>query len=223
MKSDNGHYQRPKLLDLFCGAGGAARGYQLAGFHVTGIDIRPQPRYTGDVFVQADALEYLREHGQEYDAIHASPPCQFASGMFNPVKPEKRAVHINLIPAVRGLLAALNKPYVIENVKGARRYLINPLMLHGSMFGLPVYRERYFEIVPPIYFLSSVPRRDYTPVPVNGSSKRGNTYAPAALMGEAMGIDWMTKMELRQAIPPAYTEFIGRHLLKVVRHENQTD
>lgn len=215
MKSDNGHYQRPKLLDLFCGAGGAARGYQNTGFHVTGIDIQPQPRYAGDVFIQADALDYLREHGQEYDAIHASPPCQFASGMFNPVKPEKRAVHINLIPAVRGLLAALNKPYVIENVKGARRYLINPLMLHGSMFGLPIFRDRYFEMSHPIYF-TPVPRRDYTPVPINSSSKPGNKYAPVALMRTAMGINWMTKAELREAIPPSYTEFIGRHLLKGV-------
>lgn len=217
--SDNGHYQRPKLLDLFCGAGGAARGYQLAGFHVTGIDIRPQPRYAGDVFIRADALDYLRKHGQEYDAIHASPPCQFASGMFNPVKPEKRAVHINLIPAVRELLTGLDKPYVIENVKGARRYLINPLMLHGSMFCLPIFRARYFEVVPPIYF-TPVPRTDFTPIPINGSSKEGNKYAPVAVMCAAMGIGWMTKQELRQAIPPAYTEFIGRQLLKVVRHEN---
>lgn len=204
--------KKPRLLDLFCGAGGSAKGYKDAGFHVTGVDIKPQPRYVGDVFIQGDALEYLREHGHEYDVIHASPPCQFAAQMFNPRKPEKRQEHQNLIPKTRALLQQLGKPYVIENVKGARKHLVNPLMLHGSMFGLPVFRDRYFEMSHPIYF-TPVPRRDYTPVPINSSSKVGNKSKPTKIMAQAMNIDWMIRSELRQAIPPAYTEFIGKQMI----------
>lgn len=216
MASDNGHYRgsKPLLLDLFCGAGGAGMGYHMAGFAVIGVDIRPQPRYPF-TFIQGDALEYAAAHGHEFDAIHASPPCQFAARMFNPAKPEKRLEHKNLIPHTRAILQQLGKPYVIENVEQARAYLINPLMLHGSMFCLPIFRDRYFEMSHPIYF-TPVTRRDYTPVPINSSSKPGNKYAPVSVMRDAMGINWMTKAELREAIPPAYTEFIGRHLLKVV-------
>lgn len=206
---------RPKLLDLFCCAGGAAMGYYLAGFDITGVDIEPQPHYPFP-FIQGDALEYAAAHGQEYDAIHASPPCQFAAAIFNPCKPEKRSEHQNLIPATRDILKRLGRPYVIENVKRARGHLINPLMLTGSMFELPIFRDRYFEINPPLWWSPSIPRYDFQPVPISSSSKPGNTYAPAAIMRSAMGIDWMTKMELRQAVPPAYTQFIGEHLLRVI-------
>jgi DNA (cytosine-5)-methyltransferase 1 len=204
---------RPLLLDLFCGAGGASTGYYRAGFEVVGVDIEPQPHYPFE-FIQANALEYVYKYGARFAAIHASPPCQFASAMFNPCKPEKRLEHVNLIPQTRRALKAMRRPYVIENVKGARKHLFNPLMLHGSMFALPIFRDRYFEINPAIWFAPAVPRRDYTPVPINGS---GAKFALAADMASAVEIDWMTKMELRQAIPPAYTEFIGRHLMTVVK------
>jgi DNA (cytosine-5)-methyltransferase 1 len=200
---------KPSLLDLFCGAGGAAMGYHLAGFDVTGVDIEPQPHYPF-AFIQDDALDYAAEYGYEYDAIHSSPPCQFASVMFDPTQPEKRDEHQNLIPAVRKILQQHGKSYVIENVKGARHHLINPLMLTGSMFGLPIFRDRYFEIEPPIWFAPVIPRYDFKPVPINGSSIR---YPLVADMRIAMQIDWMTKMEMRQAVPPAYTRFIGEHLL----------
>ena len=208
------YLEKPRLLDLFCGAGGAAMGYHRAGFKVVGVDIVEQPHYPFE-FIQADALDYAAAHGCEYDVIHASPPCQFASVMFNPTKPEKRKEHVNMIPDTRCILQQLGKPYVIENVKGARKHLHNPLMLHGSMFGLPIYRERYFEIDPPIWF-TPIPRQDYIPVPINGAGKR---YSLASEMAAALVINWMTKMEMRQAIPPAYTEFIGRHLIQVLERK----
>jgi DNA (cytosine-5)-methyltransferase 1 len=142
---------KPRLLDLFCGAGGCSVGYARAGFEVVGVDIVPQPRYPF-AFVQADALEYLHElcslgssrFGVEiqFDAIHASPPCQAHSA----VTPDK-SVHENLIPETRELLEATGLPYVIENVEGAKAELHDPAMLCGSMFDpiLDVRRHRLFE------------------------------------------------------------------------------
>lgn len=207
---------KPKLLELYSCAGGAGWGYVLAGFEVTGVDIKPQPRYKPGRFIQSDALEYLAVHGHEYDVIHASPPCQFACQMFCPTKPEKRQEHVNLIPATRELLQQLGKPYIIENVKGARKHLIDPIMLHGSMFGLPIFRDRYFEMYPNAPLMMPAPiRRDYTPVPINSSMKEGNKYATVAQMKVAMEIDWMIKTELREAIPPAYTRWIGNYLMSL--------
>jgi site-specific DNA-cytosine methylase len=105
-----------KLLDLFSGAGGAAKGYQRAGFHVTGVDLNPQPRYCGDEFHQGDALAFLRKYGHEFDAIHAIPPCQAYTAlktMYN------AKAHIDLIPATRRALKRSGRPWVIENVTGA--------------------------------------------------------------------------------------------------------
>lgn len=218
---------RPKLLDLFSGAGGAARGYQLAGFHVTGIDHKPQPRYAGDVFVQGDALEYCRAHGHEFDAIHASPPCQAHSTL--------RALHRqrdypDLVNETRIVLIATGRPWVIENVVGAP--IQSGLTLCGSMFGLgavcrdgafhQLRRHRYFEsselmIAPPCAHKGR-------PVGVygNGGGNEGRAHLPsvngytgnAKERREAMGIDWMNRGELSQAIPPAYTEYIGRQLIQ---------
>lgn len=226
--SDNGHYQKPRLLDLFCGAGGAARGYQNTGFHVTGIDIQPQPRYAGDVFIQADALDYLREHGQEYDAIHASPPCQRYSRI---TSMQLRNNHPDLIRPVRELLVATRKPYVIENVPDARHLLINPIRLCGTSFGLHIRRHRYFETGGFEFGLFQVPacvhdeRKIVYLTGSTGNHKSSFRRRDFTLEEKktASGIDWMTSKELDEAIPPAYTEFIGRQLVKVVRHENQTD
>jgi DNA (cytosine-5)-methyltransferase 1 len=142
----------PRLLDLFCGAGGATRGYQFAGFHVTGIDNKPQPRYCGDAFYQADALDYLAAHGHEFDVIHASPPCQAFSDMRH--APAAKDGHPRLIAPVRDALRRLSRPYVIENVEGAP--LIDPVMLCGSQFGLGVAgfqlrRHRLFESTIPLH------------------------------------------------------------------------
>lgn len=128
----------PRLLDAFCGAGGCTKGYQRAGFHVVGVDVRPQARYCGDGFIQGDALEFIASHGHEFDAIHASPPCQAHSALRNMWNAQK---HPDLIPQTRTLLQTVGLPFVIENVPGAP--LENAplwgawrLMLCGTMFDL---------------------------------------------------------------------------------------
>jgi DNA (cytosine-5)-methyltransferase 1 len=225
----------PRLLDLFCCAGGAARGYQMAGFHVTGIDNRKQPRYAGDTFVQADALEYVAEHGHEYDCIHASPPCQ-AYSEATPMA--HRSNHADLIEPTRELLQTSGKPYVIENVESARHLLHEPVMLCGSMFGLHLWRHRYFEIWPRVFALLSPCIHKHrlvtatidgalvsvqTPVLCTGggdgklASRR--THRPRQPVKEvrwAMEIDWMVQNELTEAIPPAYSRWIGLQLLAAV-------
>ena len=144
-----------RLLDLYCGAGGAAMGYSRAGFdEIVGVDIEPQPRYPFE-FVQADALEYLSEHGHEFDAIHASPPCQGYSIMHNLPWLRGRDCPLLILPAIE-MLEALGKPYVVENVMGARHgsktlkkrgldaHGLKAGWLCGAMFGLPFYRHRLF-------------------------------------------------------------------------------
>ena len=130
-----------KLLDLFCGAGGAAMGYHRAGFDdITGVDIKPMPRYPFK-FIQGDALEYLAAHGAEYDVIHASPPCQAYSIMQH--ANHMRKDHPDLVDSVRDALKQTGKPWIIENVPGAP--LIDPILLCGLSFGLRVIRHRLFE------------------------------------------------------------------------------
>ena len=144
-----------KLLDLFCGGGGAASGYHRAGFdEVVGVDIAPQPRYPFQ-FVQADALEYLAEDGHAFDAIHASPPCQGYSIMHNLPWLRGREYPLLLLPTLE-MLEGLGKPYVVENVMGARygskilkkrgleAHGLKAGWLCGAMFGLPFYRHRLF-------------------------------------------------------------------------------
>jgi DNA (cytosine-5)-methyltransferase 1 len=140
---------KPRLLDLCCGAGGATRGYQRAGYHVTGVDIRLQPRYCGDAFIQADALQYLSDHGAEYDAIHASPPCQGYS-LLRYVPNRCMDNYPMLVDDIRRLMISIGRPWVIENVPGAP--LLNPLILCGTMFGLLTHRHRAFESNPTIWF-----------------------------------------------------------------------
>lgn len=232
---------RPRLLDLFSGAGGAAYGYMLAGFHVTGIDIKPQPRYRGDAFVQADALEYVAAHGHEYDAIHASPPCQ-AYSEATPMA--HRSNHPDLIEPTRKLLQATGKPYVIENVESARHLLIEPVKLCGSMFGLYLWRHRYFETWPKVFALlpkcihshALIPaiidgeqRNVQTPVLCTGGGdgqrNKRKTHRPRQPVKEvrwAMEIDWMVQSELTEAIPPAYTEWIGQHLMQHIEKASIT-
>lgn len=213
---------RPKLLDLFCGAGGATRGYQQTGFHVTGIDIDPQPRYIGDAFHQADALTYLAEHGHEFDAIHASPPCQG----YSVTASLHTAEYPLLIEDVRALLLVVGRPCAIENVVGAP--LLNPVRLCGSSFGLGVRRHRLFELSFPVLFPPPCAHHlQPEPVDVTGTGGRrldprsgtrhqggGDSRKPLNLAHarEVMGIDWMRRAELSEAIPPVYTEWIGEQL-----------
>ncbi len=132
--------RRPRLLDLFCCQGGAAKGYADAGFDVTGVDIAPQPRYPYQ-FVQADAIAYALEHGAGFDFIHASPPCQHDSEC----QRIQGNTHPDLIAPTRTALEATGLPWVIENVRGAAPKLREPVMLCGPMFGLATYRHRFFE------------------------------------------------------------------------------
>lgn len=203
-----------RLLDLFSGAGGCSVGYNRAGFEVVGIDNQPQPHYPFE-FHQADALEYLKAHWQEFDAFHASPPCQFASEC---TPPQHRAKHPNLIPATRMALQATGKPFVIENVENARRHLIEPVMLCGTMFGLGVWRHRYFECEPRLFSLRPPCNHEGYPVLITGTTRRaprngGRFEYRVQECRNASGIDWMTRKELDQAIPPAFTEYLGRLLL----------
>lgn len=208
---------RPRLLDLFCGAGGAAMGYHRAGFDVTGVDIVPQPRYPFP-FVQADALTYPLDG---YDAIHASPPCQPYTTMNN----RHGSSLPPLISHTRERLYATGLPYVIENVAGALGHMRSPLELTGEMFGLRVHRPRLFESN--VLLLAPWrPPRQSDPIAVYGKHDQrrlwtradGTEHRAATLEQavDAMGIDWMTWAELREAIPPAYTEHIGRQLLEAV-------
>lgn len=202
-----------RLLDLFCGAGGAAMGYHRAGFEVVGVDIKPQPHYPFE-FHQGDALEYLATHGTEFDAIHASPPCQRYSES-TPLA--TRPGHPDLIDATRKALAETGKPYVIENVDGARMILRASLVLCGSMFGLPVWRHRWFEIWPEMLLLVPPCTHSKDPVIISGST-HGRGEAKVPQMIAALGVPWMkVRKEVRQAIPPAYTEFIGKQLMRVLK------
>lgn len=210
-----------RLLDLYSGAGGAAYGYMLAGFDVTGVDIAPQPRYRGDRFVQADALEYVAAHGHEFDCIHASPPCQ-AYSTFTPHR--YRNNHPDLIEPTRKVLLATGKPFVIENVNGARHLLHNPMVLCGSMFGLSFWRHRRFEIHPWRLWLLPPCQHNFKPVmitdhggPNAGGWGKPRKQTPIAIKRAAAEIDWMSESELSQAIPPAYTHWIGRHLLEALQ------
>ena len=213
---------KPRLLDLFCGAGGASVGYHRAGFEVVGVDISPQPHYPF-TFLQGDALEwaYMARHGR-WDVIHASPPCQHYSDLAH--RNGNADEWPDLIPAVRELLIESGLPWVIENVEGAP--LIDPITLCGVSFdGLRVIRHRLFASnVPltqpahqphPLVYTMDKRKAHYGKldertayVSVNGG---GNCSVAAAR--DAMGIDWMTKNELNEAIPPAYTEWIGAQLL----------
>lgn len=211
----------PRLLDLFCGAGGAAMGYHRAGFEVVGVDIKPQKHYPFE-FHQADAFDYLRDYGHEFDAIHASPPCQ-AYSRGAAIKGTS-GNHPDLVGSMRQMLVLCGRPWVIENVYGAP--LVYPVMLCGTQFGLKVYRHRYFEstrlLMQPEHFShdDSWPvRTGNKEISRNGFVTIAGHHSHTARGSEAMGIDWMTGKELSQAIPPAYTEWIGRQLLKAIEHQ----
>ena len=210
----------PRLLDLFCCAGGAGAGYHRAGFEVVGVDLEPQPHYPFE-FRQEDALEVLSDPSLRwyFDAIHASPPCQ-AFTVYGNNKAHVKQDHPNLIPQTRRLLRATGLPYVIENVP--RAPLEDPIQLCGTSFPpLEVRRHRWFESNVPL----TAPPCDHgrlTERKYPGSTNRpngrtvcniGEWRVPHDQQMKAIDIDWMTVPELSQAIPPAYTEHIGRQLI----------
>jgi DNA (cytosine-5)-methyltransferase 1 len=201
-------------------------GYHRAGFEVVGVDIKPQPRYPFE-FNQADALDFARDvislgfhPSWRFDAIHASPPCQ----AFTKARKLQGNEHEDLIGPTRELLEATGLPYVIENVKGAP--LIDPVVLEGQMFPeLNVHRPRLFEtnwqfeaplLRPPPPRQTKMGRP-----PVDGEAMQiVGHFSDVPAGRKAMGIDWMTQGELAQAIPPAYTEFIGAQLMSHVREKS---
>jgi DNA (cytosine-5)-methyltransferase 1 len=216
---------RPRLLDLFCGAGGAAMGYYRAGFDVVGVDIEPQPNYPFE-FVQTDVTTRYGNpfFGLGFDAIHASPPCQ----SFTAYRRKGHGVgdgYPDLVARVRGLIKSKGVPYVIENVPGAP--LENPVQLCGTGFGLDVQRHRLFESNVPIMSPGCAHGRHaarFTAATNRKANSRrtvevGVWRIPLDVQQRAMGIDWMTLEELSEAIPPVYTEHIGQYLLTAVEAE----
>lgn len=211
---------RPRILDAFCGAGGAGMGYSLAGFDVVGVDIKAQPRYPFP-FIQSDALDYIAAHGHEYDAIHASPPCQ----AYSVLKSLSAKKHPDLLPATRTALEGTGRPWVIENVPGAP--IRSGVQLCGTMFGLRVYRHRWFETG----MLLMQPPHPKHVAKCDGKKRRSHylnggfvtvTGDVGSWAGVAMGIDWMTGNELSQAIPPAYTKYIGAELMAAIQGRTGT-
>lgn len=209
-------------------------GYQRAGFEVIGVDINPQKNYPFD-FIQADAMDYGYAHIHEFDAVHASPPCQRYSVATKSVKGLSDK-HPDLVPWVRMMLELKGVPWVIENVVGAP--MLGPIVLCGSMFGLLVKRHRLFETS---FELEDPPpcchwkfKGDYPCGRSNGSTRRGERSKVVHVYGQgcsrghrdlwskAMGIDWMTMKELAQAIPPAYTEWVGKRLMRSVKEIKKT-
>lgn len=224
----------PRILDLYCCAGAAAVGYHRAGFEVVGIDISPQPRYPFE-FIQADAVEFLRRNGQwisrGFDAVHASPPCQH----YSPLNAYNHRDYPNLIAATRELIPS-GMPYVIENVEAAAAELADPVMLCGPMFRLRMYRHRLFETDWPLpapghrRHAALCARNGYLPTAERPfMSIHGGKHSRAwqreacdamdtAWIKTPEGADWerhrLAVREVCEAIPPAYTAYIGGHLLR---------
>lgn len=227
---------RPRLLDLYCCAGGAGTGYSRAGFDVVGVDINPQPHYPFE-FHQADAIEFLAAHGREFDVIHASPPCQAytrARTLADAQGSEMR--HPDLLAPTRDALIEIGRPWIIENVPGAP--MSNYVELCGSMFSIrtpdtdgtivQLRRHRWFEssewIVPP-GMCNHDPSIPTASVFGHGGGWKADArgglrggYVPhVSVCAALLGVDWgMSKRELSECIPPAYTEWIGAQMLPVL-------
>lgn len=232
------HRPRPLLIDLYCAEGGAAVGYYNAGFNVIGVDLNPMPNYPFP-FIKADVLELQPWWLDQAAAIHASPPCQFFTELNN-----DKSRHLNLIPATRQMLIQSRKPYVIENVRATREHLVDPVSLFGTMFDLHMVtsagqrfvlsRERLFETNWMLKAPADPGSRGFPIANVFGGHLRarggdyrtgGNTGRTRDFPGEdrpalarqLMGMSWATMNGLSEAVPPAYTEEIGRQLLKHLR------
>jgi len=225
-----------RILDLFCGGGGAGMGYHRAGFEVVGVDIKPQPRYPF-AFVQMDAIATIEtllagnfitdNHGGawylcSFDAIHASPPCQ----AYSLAGQQWRAVgkeYADLVAKTREALKQTWKPYVIENVPGAP--LFNPLVLNGALFGMNIRRTRLFETSFNLPFIL-LPKEGPSRFRIGRPPQESDPIVPVGHFSnvqrarEVMGLHWMTGKEITQAIPPAYTEYIGKYLIVEVEESH---
>jgi site-specific DNA-cytosine methylase len=212
-----------RALDLCCCIGGLTKGLQRAGCHVTGVDIVAWPDYCGDAFIQADAVEYALAHGHEYDIITAAPPCQ---GEGAPTKGTNKArnaeigrVHPRLITPIRAALEKTGRPYIIENVAGST--VRKDVRLCGEMFGLDVIMHRFFELggwampqpehVKHRGYVRGWRHGVYRDGPYVAAYGKGGGKATVEEMREAKGIDWSEDhFALREALPPAYGEYLGR-------------
>lgn len=207
-----------KLLDLYCGVGGASMGYSRAGFEVTGVDLKHGKRYPFN-YIRANVLEILAdiEFLNGFDVIHASPPCQTHSITKNlRIAQGKSTSKIDLIPETRAGLIQSSKPFIIENVMGSP--LIDPIMLCGSAFGLKVRRHRIFESNIKLTGLICNHKKQGRPVGVYGSlndeiPNGGKTAKTISEAREVMGIEWGIWTELVEAIPPVYTEYLGKQMI----------
>ncbi|MFJ4974162.1 DNA methylase [Streptomyces coeruleorubidus] len=214
--------KRPRVLDLFCCAGGAGMGYHLAGFEVVGVDIQPRPRYPF-TFVQADALDIMRERCQDFHLVHASPPCQSHTALTKGTNRGRE--YADFLTEMRELCLWYGVDWVIENVAGAP--MRADLLLCGEMFGLGVIRHRKFELGWIGSPLARKPEHKKHRGPVRGwrhgvwrdgpyiaAYGKGGGKGNVAEMQQAMGITWTdVHEELTEAIPPAYTAYIGREFI----------
>lgn len=220
-----------RALDLFCCAGGATRGLQMAGYHVTGVDIRPQPRYVGDAFYQDDAMAWLRGEREplaSFDLIWASPPCQ----RYSRITPSwSRDAHPDLLPDALALLRSQYVPYIVENVEGTQSLMRDPVMLCGTMFGLEIWRHRWFEIgnVPRLLLMTPPCVHLGSPILISGRGMRGVAKGCArpseplkAVKERGIQIDWMITRELDEAIPPAYSHFLACEIQAAVTSHRVT-
>lgn len=206
-----------RVLDLYSCQGGASAGYNRAfgPFAVIiGVDINPQPRYPFS-FVQADAVEYVRAHGREFDFIHASPPCQFDSDCQRIMGRD----HPDLIEPTREALRETGVPWVIENVRGALPKLNNPVELCGTMFDLRTYRHRYFEtggwsLTQPAHPLHFAPQAKMGRAPKPGEFVQAiGNFSGVDMVRDDWGVDWMNRDGIRESIPPAYAQYIGQQFI----------
>lgn len=214
--------KKPVLLDLCCGAGGAAMGYHQAGFDIVGVDQIPQPSFPF-TFVQANMFDYLENTSLDrFSIIHCSPPCpgySLATGFH----PEARDNHPRLVEDVRARFQASGLPYVIENVPGSP--VVKSIMLCGAMFGLQTYRHRYFESNI-FLFQPHHPKHLVKAARPGAIAKDNEFWCIGGHFGQkdeaqkAMGITWMTRQkEIANAIPPAYSHYIGLQLMNVIESE----
>ncbi|MEU9956690.1 SAM-dependent methyltransferase [Streptomyces sp. NPDC050982] len=200
---------RPRLLDVYCCQGGAAMGWHLAGFDVTGVDKDPQPRYPF-TFIQGDAIEYIRAHGHEYDLIAGSPPCQH----YTLCQRIQGREHPALIAPTRQAMQATGRPWIIENVPEAAPELRAPLTLCGASFGLHTYRHRLFEASFPVP-VQPHPEHLHPTVKMGRPLSPGDWYhavghfSNVPYVREDMGVPWMSRDGISECIPPAYTQWIG--------------
>lgn len=225
---------RPLLYDLFCGAGGAAKGYEDAGFRVVGIDCQRQPRFAGSGFIQLDVFEFMRRYGAgeypEAACFHASPPCQHYTRIAQRLGRSVARKHPHMITDTRLALEATGLPWVMENVVEAREFMPNAIILCGSSFGLDVRRHRLFDSNSLLFSLPcshswqtprfrSLDGRRKQAACVVGVHGHLNYAGEKEVRERAMQISWMTPAELAQAVPPAYTKFVGEQLLLHVSGE----